>query len=96
MPKHRAIFRMTYEALAKWLGLPPDCEVISVSNDQNTEIASFHISSSTEEYCPSTPEGGWAMSRLVDKQEMISPGVEKHLVLKLGKYRLYRDNPEQV
>lgn len=94
MAKYRAIYRMTYEALAKWLGLPSEVEVIAVTTDQNKEIVSFHVSSSVEGFCPPTPEGAWAMSRLVDKREMIAPIVEKDLILRIGRFKLYRERPD--
>ena len=94
MPKHRAIFRMTYEALAKWLGLPPDVEIISVSNEQEKEIASFHVRSDSEGYCPGTAEGQWALSRLVEKREMIAPVLDKQLIFKIGKFALYKVTDE--
>ncbi len=100
--KYRAIIEMTYEALNKWLGLPPGVEVRAVTNDSAREIASFHVGSS-QEYIkpnevnlPSTLEGEHSMIRRVDSRQMIEPTLDKTLIFRLGKYRLYRVSDEQT
>jgi len=96
MIKHRANIRFTYEALAKWLGLHDDSEVISVSNDQSTETVSFHIRSETQEEggiqstCPPCGEGAMPLGRTVRNKEMIRPLFEKDLVFHIGNFYLYR------
>lgn len=96
MPKYRACFQMTYEALAKWLGLPADVTVISVNNDQLRETASFYLAGPDDSHCVATPEGFATLVRQVDSKEMIAPVVDKEVIFKIGKFQLVKvsDDPQ--